>query len=111
MSKLDTALNEYVKAATEFRDVAIQEIIAAVKERYPTAAQARVTGVVSEDYSEHDIVVRDAAGKQLNHVLHDDGSSDDWPWESDDEDFDEDWFVTVTEGACVFDDHATIPIP
>lgn len=106
MSKLEKTLNEYVNAGMKFRDAAIEEVTAAVRKRYPTAVRARVTGIITEDYSEHDIVVYDAAGEKLNHV-----GNDDWPWESEDEAFDEDWFTTVTEGVCVFEDHITIPIP
>lgn len=93
---LQQALHAYWDAANDYREAATRELTKVVKERYPTATKVRVTAILTESYSEHDITVLDGSGTVLN-------GDDDWP------DLD-DWLLEVTEGVCVSSDQETVDL-
>lgn len=99
MSDVQTALNNYVDAGEKYRNASCEDIEDKVKARYPTAALVKVTGIVTEEYQEHTIVVLDERGELLN-------GDDDWPFV--DDELDESWVTIVAEGACVFDDQVEV---
>lgn len=85
-------------AKEHLADLATNELTKEVKDRYPDATAARVTAILSESYTEHDIEVLDAEGNRLN--------TDDWPHEE----AYEDWLMEVTEGVCAHDELTTVLI-
>lgn len=99
MTTLHEAQMEVFHAKERLSNIATDELIEKVKARYPSAKSARVTAILSEVYTEHDIVVLDAEGNQLN-------SEDDWPHEE----ANEDWLMEVTEGVCAYDEVVTVII-
>lgn len=97
-TSLEDALDNYVNAANAYAEAATSELAERVATRYPGAATIQVTAILTEDYTEHDLVVLDADGTPLNE-------HDDWPFDED-----PDWFTRVTEGICVFEDVVEVPI-
>lgn len=93
---LEDALNARINATETFSEVACNEIEAKATAKYPTAAYAKVTAILMEGYTEHHIEVYDAQNNRLD---------EDFDWE---DAVDEDWFLTVTEGACGFEDYVTV---
>lgn len=88
----------FLKAGDQFREAAQRELIERVRRIEPDVARIEVTAILGDDYTEHHIGLRRADGSRIEMV----------------EEFEEalemgdDWFLTVTEGAALWNDHVTI---
>lgn len=86
---LDYAYKTYHQAGVSWQEASVNFLKAAIKKQFPTATRAELTIILTEDFTDHDIVVYEGT-----KPLTIDDDLDLWS---------EDWWLLASEGA-VFED-------